>query len=354
MIRGIDVSENNGTIDWEAVKASGVEFAIIRTGYGSNYESQDDKQAIRNMQECERIGIPYAAYLYSYALSKADALSEAEHMIRMVKDFNPSLGCYYDMEDADGYKARNGVVSEQNGQLLTDMCNVFMERMADAGYETGTYACQYWFDSILLREQIAASKWVANWGPEECPADWADIWQYTSDGNVAGNGSSRMDLNYYMNEGRFHELVTKDVHENGQDTESAIGESPIEDTVKYSVGDNVSYNRIYASSGDWTDGFKPYFTEGVITEVYPGSRHPYLIGEGTGFIDDNCIVDSSGTNPEASATSDRTAIVKAGGSWWQIAQDYLGDGVRMVELAEYNGMTIDTPLYADMEIKLPN
>ncbi|MDD3142295.1 MAG: GH25 family lysozyme, partial [Lachnospiraceae bacterium] len=68
MIRGIDVSEHNGTINWDEVKASGIQFAMIRAGYGSNYESQDDRHAIHNMQECERLGIPYGVYLYSYAL----------------------------------------------------------------------------------------------------------------------------------------------------------------------------------------------------------------------------------------------------------------------------------------------
>lgn len=63
---GIDVSEHNGQINWEQVKASGVEFAIIRCGYGQNKTGQDDKQWIRNVTECERLGIPYGVYLYSY------------------------------------------------------------------------------------------------------------------------------------------------------------------------------------------------------------------------------------------------------------------------------------------------
>ena len=65
--KGVDVSEHNGTINWEAAKADGVEFAIIRCGYGSDYTSQDDEQWLHNVTECERLGIPYGVYLYSYA-----------------------------------------------------------------------------------------------------------------------------------------------------------------------------------------------------------------------------------------------------------------------------------------------
>lgn len=65
--KGIDVSQYQGTIDWERVKASGIDFAIIRCGYGMNQTDQDDNQWLRNVSECERLGIPYGVYLYSYA-----------------------------------------------------------------------------------------------------------------------------------------------------------------------------------------------------------------------------------------------------------------------------------------------
>ena len=57
----------------------------------------------------------------------------------------------------------------------------------------------------------------------------------------------------------------------------------------YHEGDHVCYNRIYYTAGDWTDGATPYYTDGVITHVYKGTRHPYLIGDGTGFVDDELI-----------------------------------------------------------------
>ena len=96
-IRGVDISDNNGTLNWDIIKEQ-IDFAIVRVGYGSNYESQDDKQAVRNMQELERIGKPYAVYLYSYALNEDEAHSEAAHILRMIAGYNPALGIYLDME----------------------------------------------------------------------------------------------------------------------------------------------------------------------------------------------------------------------------------------------------------------
>ena len=103
----IDVSSHDGLIDWNSVDEH-IEGVIIRIGYGSDYVSQDDKQAIRNMDACERFGIPYGVYIYSYALNMQDVESEIEHTLRMIQGRNPVRGVWFDMEDADGYKESNG------------------------------------------------------------------------------------------------------------------------------------------------------------------------------------------------------------------------------------------------------
>ena len=73
--KGIDVSKHNGTIDWEKVKSSDVDFAIIRCGYGQNLTNQDDSKWKENADACTRLGIPFGTYIYSYAMSVADAES---------------------------------------------------------------------------------------------------------------------------------------------------------------------------------------------------------------------------------------------------------------------------------------
>ena len=77
-IKGIDVSEFQGNIDWDKVKADGIKFAILRVGFGMDITSQDDKHIERNISECERLGIPYGVYLFSYANTVEKAKSEAE------------------------------------------------------------------------------------------------------------------------------------------------------------------------------------------------------------------------------------------------------------------------------------
>ena len=98
--QGIDVSYRQGDIDWAKVKNSGqVDFAIIRCGFGMNEIKQDDSKWKYNSSECERLGIPYGVYLYSYADTVAKAKSEANHVIRLIKGKKLSYPIYYDMED---------------------------------------------------------------------------------------------------------------------------------------------------------------------------------------------------------------------------------------------------------------
>ena len=87
----IDVSSYNGFIQWDNMK-NYIEGTIIRIGYGNDIQSQDDAAAIRNMDECERLGIPYGVYLYSYALDHYDAASETAHALRLLKGRSPELG----------------------------------------------------------------------------------------------------------------------------------------------------------------------------------------------------------------------------------------------------------------------
>ena len=96
MKKGIDVSKHNGTIDWEKAK-SGLDFAMLRIGFGGDISSQDDVQFNRNVSECERLGIPWGGYLYSYALNTSQAQSEAKHAIRLLKGKTPTYPIFIDM-----------------------------------------------------------------------------------------------------------------------------------------------------------------------------------------------------------------------------------------------------------------
>ena len=175
----IDVSHHQGTIDWEAVKSAGVEGAIIRCGYGMDQADQDDRKWKRNADECTRLGIPFGAYLYSYADSTAKAQSEAQHALRLLAGYKLSYPVYYDLEEAG---------TESGAE---ERARVFCEAIKAAGYMPGVYANKNWWDNYLtgLTEY---TRWVARYNSELGME--ADMWQYTSSGRVPGI-VGRVDLN---------------------------------------------------------------------------------------------------------------------------------------------------------------
>ena len=178
----IDVSYHNGTIDWEKVKAAGVDGAILRCGYGDNIASQDDKQWMRNADECTRLGIPFGAYLYSYAKSTAQAKSEAEHALRLIKGYKLSYPVYYDLEE---HGTESGAV---------ERAKIFCEAIEAAGYCAGIYCNKSWWDNYLNSLGNTYTKWIARYN-DTLGMDGVDMWQYTSDGSVSGI-SGRVDMNH--------------------------------------------------------------------------------------------------------------------------------------------------------------
>ena len=178
----IDVSYHNGTIDWAAVKASGVDGAIIRCGFGDNITSQDDKQWKRNADECTRLGIPFGTYIYSYAKSTAQAKSEAEHVLRLVKGYKLSYPIYLDLEEA----------GTQSGAV--ERARIFGDIIESAGYYCGIYCNKSWWDNYLYPLGDRYTKWIARYN-SILGMDGVDMWQYTSGGSVPGI-SGRVDMNW--------------------------------------------------------------------------------------------------------------------------------------------------------------
>ena len=152
---GIDISEHNGNIDLKPYKDK---FVIIRIGYSTTR----DAKATRNMDLCEKLGIPYGVYLYSYALTQAQARQEAEFTLRAIKGRKIQVGVWFDMEDADGWKRRHGMPSNA---MISAMCNTYCKIIRDAGYYTGVYASESWFGSKI--KGLKYPRWVANWGPND-------------------------------------------------------------------------------------------------------------------------------------------------------------------------------------------
>ena len=194
-LAGIDVSSHQGVIDWQKVKNCGVDFAILRCGYGKDRTSQDDKYFSRNVKECEKLGIPYGVYIYSYALTVEDALSEADHTIRLLKGHTPTFGVWFDMEDADDFKKKNGMPSNKT---LVNICITFCDKLIEKGYKTGIYASLDWFNNKISSSKLDKyPKWLAQWNDNASYSKEYALWQYSSSGKINGiSGNVDMDIAY--------------------------------------------------------------------------------------------------------------------------------------------------------------
>jgi GH25 family lysozyme M1 (1,4-beta-N-acetylmuramidase) len=190
---GIDVSYANGKIDWSKVKAAGIQFAIIRCGFGSDLTSQDDTQFASNVAGCTANGIPYGIYLYSYATQATGTTSiasEIKHAKRLIKGKKPFC-VYIDMEDEK--------IRPLGRATLTKFAIRFCDAIKNAGYKAGVYANLDWFKNLLNGPTIfkqGYSIWVAQYAKNcDYTATDYDMWQYTSKGKCSGI-SKNVDKNY--------------------------------------------------------------------------------------------------------------------------------------------------------------
>ena len=168
-IKGVDISEHNGSVNFSTLKNNGVEFVIIRLGYGSNYTNQDDKRFAENVKKAEAAGMPWGAYLYSYAKNTSMAKSEAEHALRLLKGKTPLYGVWYDVEDP-----------QLSGVDVVATSQTFCDAMENAGYYAGIYASLSWLNGSLNSSKLDKyDKWVAQWNSSCTYKKAYGIWQYT-------------------------------------------------------------------------------------------------------------------------------------------------------------------------------
>lgn len=168
-----DVSFAQGWIDWERVKKSGVDGVIIRCGYGDDDPSQDDEYWTRNADECERLGIPYGVYLYTYADTWEHAKSEIAHIKRLLAGRKLQLPVYIDIEDPS-------ILST----MSTDIFLWMGEQIEAMGFWCGMYASASVFRDRLGSDLDHFTRWVAQYN--DTFDSYGDMWQYTDAGVVDG------------------------------------------------------------------------------------------------------------------------------------------------------------------------
>lgn len=192
-IKGLDVSEFQGEVDWERVKAAGYKFAMLRAGYGYNTV---DKQFRRNASECNRVGLPIGAYWFCYAFSPEKAVQEADGCLNTISEYRLDYPVCYDIEQASAdYIERQGV--SFTPALAQNIVRRFCDRIEAKGYYAMFYSNRNFFDTYLgtgLTKRYAFwyARYVSQYDGTDC-----GIWQYTSTGSVPGiSGNVDLDVGY--------------------------------------------------------------------------------------------------------------------------------------------------------------
>lgn len=185
---GIDVSYAQKNIDWPRVKASGIDFAIIRVGY-RGYETGDihlDEYFEKNITEADEAGVKVGVYFFSQALTPEEAKEEAEFTIEHIRGYNITFPVVFDWETIGTSPARTDSISSD---ALNLSALEFCKTIENAGYKPMIYS-----SLNLLREQYhkyddritVNDLWLAEYkNRPEYPKDFV-MWQYTSEGHVDG------------------------------------------------------------------------------------------------------------------------------------------------------------------------
>lgn len=171
-MKGIDVSEWNGEIDWRAVHNAGFNFAICRSSFGKNHF---DTSFQRNVEGAHRAGLICGAYHYSYALTPADAISEARYC-KWVIDASGvllELPVFFDMEDGDNWKVYHGFdFSRRN---VTAVCRAFLDNIQPLN--AGLYASLSWLEDLIDWRSLNCPIWNAQYYHSDFFQGY--MWQYT-------------------------------------------------------------------------------------------------------------------------------------------------------------------------------
>lgn len=195
---GIDVSRWNGSIDWKAVKASGINFAIIRVGYRGYGTGKlvEDPLARQNLAGASAAGLKLGVYVFSQAINLEEAVEEASMALEVVKGYSLAYPIFIDSEYSN--PAKDGRADNLSVSQRTAICTAFCKTIANNGYRTGVYASKSWFMYQLSVSELSSYHiWMAHYTTATDYPNRYDMWQYSSTGSVPGiSGHVDMNLSY--------------------------------------------------------------------------------------------------------------------------------------------------------------
>ena len=195
-VKGIDVSEWNGEIDWQQVKDSGVEYVIIRVGGRGTEEGTlyGDGSAQTYYEGATAAGLKVGAYFFSQSITVEEAVEEAKFVLDAVKDWDVQMPLVYDWEYVDK-AARTG---DMDAMTLTDMAKAFCDTIRVGGYTPMIYfGRSQSMDMLILEELVSYPFWLAMYSTIMDYPYQIDMWQYTDEGTVPGI-EGPVDLNLWF------------------------------------------------------------------------------------------------------------------------------------------------------------
>jgi GH25 family lysozyme M1 (1,4-beta-N-acetylmuramidase) len=257
---GMDVSYHQGTINWQKVKASGIEFAILRVGYRA-YASgtiAEDKKFETYIADAQKVGIKVGAYFYSQAISEEEAIEEAKFVLEKIKEYNLDLPVAFDYEYAAEGKGRlyNAHLSKAQ---KTQNALAFCKTIEDAGYQAMVYASSSWFYSELNTAEICKNYdiWMARYhtysynetkdASSQRYGGQIDFWQCSDTAKVDGI-STNVDLDYWYVGSDDSNDASDDSNEANDDGNdgSAVSTKWVKKNADgnwyYYVGDDIDYS----------------------------------------------------------------------------------------------------------------
>jgi GH25 family lysozyme M1 (1,4-beta-N-acetylmuramidase) len=194
---GVDVSFHQGDIDWAAVAADGVDFAMIRLGYRGYTQGGliVDTYFYQNIQGALDAGLDVGVYFFSQAVTPEEAQEEADFVCALLADYNVTYPVAFDWEYITSGNGEARTVG-MTGETLTQCVRAFCDRVAEKGYETAVYFNQDMaYLTLDLSQLTDIPFWLAEYGGAPDFYYDFDLWQYTAAGSVAGiEGKVDLDL----------------------------------------------------------------------------------------------------------------------------------------------------------------
>ena len=199
---GVDVSTWQDTIDWNKVKAAGVEFVMIRAGfrgYGSGLLVEDNK-FLTNLRGAKAAGLRVGVYFFSQAITEVEGVEEASMVISLIRKYGYSLEYPITIDsELSGAAGNTGRADNLSRAQRTAVCVAFCETVRNAGYSPMIYASKSWFENNLSVGSFSNYKiWLAHYTTNGAPSSYTgryEMWQYTSRGSVNGIAGN-VDMNY--------------------------------------------------------------------------------------------------------------------------------------------------------------